>query len=257
MIAKSSPAQRILRFRPRRRVVWGCFVAACLLWVALHPRIEAAENNSDPSTCGPVPFVDVARLIPDAVVSMKYATADHFLKRPIADYSRCALRRPVAERLVRAAERLRKAGYRLVLWDCYRPRHVQEAMWRVHPVPGEVANPKTGSHHNRGAAVDVALADASGRLVALPTGFDDFSPQAWRNARDIPVQAKANREALKSAMAAAGFGGIRREWWHYNAPRPKQYALCNAPVAHLLGPVETASAKLPNEETTSNPKAER
>ena len=100
-------------------------------------------------------------------------------------------------------------------------------MWAIHPVPGEVADPKKGSDHNRGAAVDLSLASSDGTPVLMPTAFDHFGPEAWREAPVKDPQALRHREVLKAAMAVAGFEGIRKEWWHYAVPEPTRFAVCD------------------------------
>src|SRR4051812_45867822 len=94
--------------------------------------------------------------IPDLVVGMRYGTDDNFLKRKVyPEGARCLLLPDAAKRLRQAADTLRPKGYRLKVYDCYRPRAVQYEMWKIMPQPGYVADPKFGSNHNRGAAVDL------------------------------------------------------------------------------------------------------
>lgn len=177
-------------------------------------------------------LVDVAKRIPDAIVDLRYATPDNFTHEVLYHAKVCLLREGVAERLARAAGALRKEGYRLVLWDCYRPRSVQLVMWKAFPHRGFVADPRTGSNHNRGAAVDVSLATAAGEAVEMPTGFDSFDRAASPGAIEgVSVAARAHRKALRDAMEAAGFAQEKREWWHYNAPGPHDYPLLDVPLA--------------------------
>jgi D-alanyl-D-alanine dipeptidase len=97
------------------------------------------------------------------------------------------------------------------------------------PDPRYVANPKTGSRHSRGAAVDVALVDRAGRPVVLPTKFDEFSTASHRaHALVGPRGVEAKR--LADAMIAAGFIGMPTEWWHFDAPESAEYALSNEPL---------------------------
>lgn len=182
----------------------------------------------------PAPLVDVARLLPDAVVDLRYATHENVLGRALYPAgARCLLLAPVADRLARAAARLRADGLRLRLWDCYRPLSVQRELWRNTPRRGLVADPsKGGSNHNRGAAVDVALAAADGGAVALPSGFDDFGPRARGGATSgISVEARRNRERLRAAMLAEGFRPIRMEWWHFDAPEARGGRIVDASLA--------------------------
>jgi D-alanyl-D-alanine dipeptidase len=174
-------------------------------------------------------LVDVAGVIDDAVIDMRYATADNFTGKELYPVARCKLRRAVAARLAKAARALRAEDRRLVLWDCYRPTSIQEELWKRVRDPRYVADPKVGSKHGRGAAIDLALADKAGKLVALPTKFDDFSAAAHRDqalAGDAGVEART----LERAMVAAGFKPLATEWWHFDAPDSARYPLSNEPL---------------------------
>jgi D-alanyl-D-alanine dipeptidase len=176
--------------------------------------------------------VDVAAVIPDAVLELRYATDRNLTGRALYPQgARCLLLRPVAERLARAAARLREEGLRLRLWDCYRPISVQRALWRRVPRPGLVADPAKGSNHNRAAAVDVALAAADGGAVALPTDFDAFVPAARATAPGLPPAARRHRELLRGALLAEGFRPIRAEWWHFDAPEARGAPVLDLPLA--------------------------
>jgi D-alanyl-D-alanine dipeptidase len=184
-------------------------------------------------------LVDAAARLPDAVLDVRYATADNLTGRPLYPAARCLLLAPVADRLVRAAARLRAAGFRLVLHDCYRPLSVQRALWAAMPRVGYVADPRTGSHHNRGAAVDLSLADLDGRPVALPTAYDAFGPLARAGALEgVPPAARRNRAALRAAMEAEGFRVNPAEWWHYDAPEALGAPLLDVPFPAAPPPRE-------------------
>ena len=131
---------------------------------------------------------------------------------------------------MRVAERLAKEGLRLKLWDCYRPLSVQQAMWKLLPRPGFVANPEGGSHHNRGAAVDLTLANAEGVELEMPTPFDEFSPRARQGATEgISEAAVRNRDKLKAAMEAEGFLPNKAEWWHFAARDAWRFQVLDLP----------------------------
>lgn len=176
--------------------------------------------------------VDVAAAIPDAVIELRYATDRNLTGRALyPEGARCLLLRPVAERLARAAARLRAEGFRLRLWDCYRPLSAQRALWRRVPRPGLVADPAKGSHHNRAAAVDVALAAADGAAVELPTDFDAFVPAARANAPGLPPAARRHRDLLRAALVAEGFRPNRAEWWHFDAPEARGAPVLDLPLS--------------------------
>jgi D-alanyl-D-alanine dipeptidase len=176
-------------------------------------------------------LIDVAAVIDDAVIDLRYATPDNFTGATLYPVARCKLRRAVAARLAQAAKALRAQDRRLVLWDCYRPAAIQQALWKRVPDPRYVADPKVGSKHGRGAAVDIALADKTGALVALPTKFDDFTEAAHRDralAGDGAAAAEARR--LEHAMVTAGWKPLATEWWHFDAPDSAKYALSDEPL---------------------------
>jgi D-alanyl-D-alanine dipeptidase len=164
------------------------------------------------------PLVDVAPLVPDAVLDLRYATARNVTGRALYPAARCLLLLPAAERLAAVARRLRADGYRLVLWDCYRPASAHAALWAAHPRPGAVADPARGSHHSRGTAVDASLADLSGAPLAMPTDHDAFGPRAHADATEgVPEDVRRRRDRLRAAMEAEGFVPYAREWWHFAA----------------------------------------
>lgn len=173
--------------------------------------------------------MDVATIIRDAVIDMRYATDDNFTGKRLYPTATCKLRRAVVERLARAASTLRAAKRRLLIWDCYRPRSIQDELWRRVPDERYVADPAKGSRHSRGAAVDVAVVAEDGTPVVLPTRFDEFSEAAHRAhalAGDRGVEARE----LDRAMTAAGFVGLPTEWWHYDAPDAADYPLSDEPL---------------------------
>jgi D-alanyl-D-alanine dipeptidase len=177
----------------------------------------------------PTDFVDVAPLIPDAVLDLRYATEHNFTKHQLYPVAHCKLRRAVAAKLVKAAKTLREADRRLVLWDCYRPSSIQATLWKLVPDERYVANPKKGSRHSRGAAVDVGLVDKAGHPVVLPTEFDDFTEAAHR---DHALAGDRGSEArrLEAAMQGAGFTGMPTEWWHFDDVDASSYPLSDDPL---------------------------
>lgn len=189
----------------------------------------AGAAVAEPRAADPAELVDVATVIPDAVIDLRYATADNFTGEVLYPRAVCKLRRAVAARLARAAAGLRAHDRRLLIWDCYRPRAIQELLWKRVPDPRYVANPKTGSRHNRGAAVDLALVDADGQPVTLPTAFDDFTKAAHR-ARALAGARGVEARRLERAMRKAGFRPLPTEWWHFDAPDSARYPLADDPL---------------------------
>jgi D-alanyl-D-alanine dipeptidase len=177
--------------------------------------------------------VDATSLVPDLVLDIRYATPHNFLKRPLYKVPRCVLRRGAAEQLAKAADSLRKQGYRLVAWDCYRPHRYQQEMWDAFPKKGYVAPPQPGSVHNRGGAVDVSLADLTGKPVEMPTDHDDFTTRANLNSTRHTPLAMERRKVLRDAMEGAGFTGIRSEWWHFEAAGAVGFRVLDVPLEDI------------------------
>lgn len=181
---------------------------------------------------GAPPLVDIAQRIPDAVLDLRYATENNFLERKVyPDGARCLLHEDAAAKLETAAKALREKGFRIRLYDCLRPLSVQWEMWKILPRPGYVADPRKGSNHNRGVAVDLTLADAEGREVEMPTGFDTFSKAAHHGYEGASKAAKRHRRILLEAMEAAGFRRNRMEWWHYDLAGAAKYPILDVPLA--------------------------
>lgn len=163
-------------------------------------------------------------------VELKYSTTDNFLSTDVyGELTSCYLLPEVAARLVKAQKALDKAhpGYRLLCYDCARPRRVQRVMWDLVKMPNKkdyVASPDEGSIHNYGAAVDLTVTDERGIPLDMGTAYDFFGPLAWpdqelQHLRDgtLTQEQYANRLILRKAMQTAGFSRIHTEWWHFNA----------------------------------------
>lgn len=160
-------------------------------------------------------FVLLRSLSDDFVFDMKYATSDNFLKQAVYDCGECYLRKSTAKALVKANKEFKSLGYRIKLFDCYRPLSVQKKMWKILPGTHYVANPAKGSKHNRGAAVDLTLVDAQGKELDMGTPFDFFGKKAHHNCTTLPKKVLENRKLLKDVLNKYNFKSIFSEWWHY------------------------------------------
>ena len=160
-------------------------------------------------------FVRLKDLSTDFVYELKYATPDNFLKQAVYDCGECYLRKSTAEALVKANEAFKQLGYRIKLFDCYRPLSVQKKMWKILPGTHYVANPAKGSKHNRGAAVDLTLVDAQGKELNMGTPFDFFGKEAHHTYTEHSKEVLENRKLLKETLNKYNFKSIYSEWWHY------------------------------------------
>lgn len=177
-----------------------------LLIYCVFPFLIFAQNND---------FVNIKSLSDDFVFDMKYATDNNFLKQKVYDCGECYLRKATAEALHKANEEFKTLGYRIKIFDCYRPLSVQKKMWKILPGTHYVANPAKGSKHNRGAAVDLTLVDADGNELDMGTPFDFFGKQAHHTFTQLPKEVLENRKLLKTILNKYNFKSIYSEWWHY------------------------------------------
>jgi D-alanyl-D-alanine dipeptidase len=161
-------------------------------------------------------FVNLKEYSHDFVYDMKYATADNFLKAKVYDCSECYLRYKTVKALIEANHQFIKKGFKIKLFDCYRPLDIQKKMWAIVPNPQYVANPSKGSIHNRGGAVDITLVDFDGKELDMGTSFDFFGKEASHDYPGFSKEIILNRNLLRKTMRKAHFNSFDSEWWHYN-----------------------------------------
>ena len=193
---------------------------------------KAEASASTPGKAADI--VDLKKVNPRIIIDMKYATEDNFTKKRLYDSNTCFLRKSTAAKLDAVQKELETMNLALKVWDCYRPLAIQQTLWTILPDERYVANPKTGSRHNRAAAVDVTLVDSEGKEIQMPTVFDDFSPRAHHRYQDLPDRAIRNRELLKGLMEKAGFTPLADEWWHYDDEKWVQYDIMDLSFEDLL-----------------------
>ncbi|MBQ8382619.1 MAG: M15 family metallopeptidase [Clostridia bacterium] len=154
--------------------------------------------------------------LPEAALDIRYATTNNFTGQVIYDAAAPRLRYGTVKKLRTVCEKLEDAGYRLVIWDAWRPAEAQWKLWNICPDPTYVSNPNNGySSHTRGGTVDISLVRPDGTPVEMPTDFDDFSKAADLDFSDVSAEAAKNAELLQSVMTECGFKPYRAEWWHF------------------------------------------
>jgi D-alanyl-D-alanine dipeptidase len=162
-------------------------------------------------------FVNLKEYSNDFVYDMKYATNDNFLKSKVYECAECILLLKTSKALIEANNKFLKKGYRIKIFDCYRPLDIQKKMWSIVSDSKYVANPQKGSAHNRGGAVDITLVDAiTGIELVMGTPFDFFGIEASHSYLNLSKEIKENRKLLKSIMKSKNFNSLDSEWWHYN-----------------------------------------
>lgn len=149
------------------------------------------------------------------ILDIKYATSNNFTGQPVYTKPLCYLHAQ-AEPLLRAAIDLaHRQEYKLRLFDAFRPSEAQWALWNHTPDPDFLADPRRGSPHSRGAAIDLTLVDQNGHDLDMGTGFDAFTPLSHHGNPGISTDAERNRLILMGLMTTAGWDFFRNEWWHY------------------------------------------
>ena len=179
---------------------------------------------------------ELVKLDPTIKLDIRYANRNNFLGRPVYKEARAFLQKPAAEALVRAHQKLREKGYGIVVFDGYRPWSVTKIFWDVTPQDKKifVADPSQGSRHNRGCAVDLSLFElATGKIVQMPSEYDEMTERAHINYACATPEAKHLREMLRSAMESEGFAVYEPEWWHYDYKDWKEYPIQNIPFSKI------------------------
>ena len=214
-----------------RRVLFTAALAVALPAVA-----NAAPDPGVPpvsAQAAEAGLIDVRTVVPDAIVDLRYATANNFLGMPLyPPDARCLVHESMGPGLATAAAALRPKGMTLVFWDCYRPHDVQVQMFEAVPNPAWVARPtEFARSHEAGRSVDVTMA-AGGALVDMGTDFDNFTSLAEAYATNgVNSAQQANRAVLRNAMANGGIAGYSGEWWHFDGPGAGQpRAILDVPV---------------------------
>ena len=172
-------------------------------------------------------FVNLKEYSTDFVYDMKYATEANFLKAKVYDCAECFLRLKTVKALVKANSKFMKLGYKIKIYDCYRPLDVQKKMWAIVSNPIYVANPSKGSIHNRGGALDITLVDNNGKELDMGTPFDFFGPEASHDYKGFSKEIIENRALFKKIMIGSKFQSFDSEWWHYNLKNAKLDPISN------------------------------
>ncbi|MGA7316909.1 MAG: M15 family metallopeptidase [Silvibacterium sp.] len=173
---------------------------------------------------------ELVKLDPTIKLDIRYATTNNFLGTPVYTEARAFLQRPAAEALLRVHHELKARGYGLIIHDGYRPWYVTKLFWEATPDDKKifVANPATGSKHNRGCAVDLSLYDlATGKEVKMPSGYDEMTERAYSDYSGGTADERALRALLRQSMENQGFTVNPTEWWHFDYKDWKQYPILN------------------------------
>lgn len=167
-------------------------------------------------------------------LDIRYAATNNFTGRQVYPCAKAFLHKPTAVKLATAQKKLEEQGLSLKVYDAYRPLSVQKIFWAIRPDERYVADPKKGSRHNRGSAVDVTLVELeSGRELEMPSGYDDFSTRAHYAFTNLPPEAISNRAVLRATMSNCGFVPFETEWWHFDDSDWTNYPIIDIPLESL------------------------
>lgn len=224
-----------------------------LAWLLPIAGQAAGVELSPATTFAEADLVDIERLAPAIALEMRYAGAHNFVGEPIEGYesAKCYLKQPAAAALARAEQKLRARGYRLRVFDCYRParavRHfvrwaedLQDQRTKAAFYPnldksqllGEYIAPVSG--HSRGATVDITLMKCERdrcQELDMGTPFDFFDVRAHTDFASVSREQRANRDRLREALGKQGFENYPAEWWHFTfKPEPTSTTIYDIPI---------------------------
>lgn len=189
-------------------------------------------------------LVNIQEQDPTIQIDLRYSTSNNFLHFDVyGKLNKVFLHKDAAVKLVKAQKNLKKKkpGYSLVVFDGARPQRVQFTMWEILDIPNKIdylADPKKGSVHNYGMAVDLSIVDEKGKELDMGTEFDYFGVLARPDSEDslaalgkLSKPQLANRQLLRTVMKQAGFFPIKTEWWHFTA-RPSDEVRRKYPIVY-------------------------
>lgn len=187
------------------------------------PYTPSIMKNKDGTAPTKDNLVDVREYCDDFEIYMILAYADNFSGKPFYERDLCLLQKDTLDKLMAAQEKFKKDGYRIKIYDAYRPQHVQEQMFKIVNNRVYIADPKKASDHVRGAAVDITLVDGQGNELEMPSPMHTFGPAANVNSRTMTKKARENMKYMQRIMLDSGFLMYSGEWWHFKDSNFEQY----------------------------------
>ncbi len=211
------------------------------LWVINDVKILQKTIRKNPAK----QMMDVKVQVPGIILDLRYAGTNNFMHQQLyPSVTTTYLRKPAADSLRVIQKQLKEQGLGLKIFDAYRPYNVTEKMWEPVQDDRYAADPKKGSGHNRGVAVDLTIINLNTKEeLDMGTGFDNFSDTAHHAFTDLPEAVLQNRLLLKNSMEQHGFKALDTEWWHYYLPNAKDYELLNISFDELSKKSKVKSKK--------------
>ena len=199
-----------------------------LVYLILSPGAYAQNAPPKENNKREAHLVELITLDNTIKLDIRYATDDNFVGRAVYPEGRAFLQKPAATAVVKVHRKLKKKGFGLVIFDGYRPWTITKLFWEVVPEDKRkfVADPAKGSKHNRGCAVDLSIYDLrTGKLLEMPSGYDEFTERASPNYTGGTDMQRANRDMLRDLMEDEGFTVNPNEWWHFDYKNWQDYAI--------------------------------
>jgi zinc D-Ala-D-Ala dipeptidase len=226
----------------------GVIAAFCLIaCIAAHAAAQKPAKSPIAGPTRPSELVDLATLDATLKLDIRYATSNNFAGKAVYPEARAFLQRPAAEALLSAHRWLKQQGYGLVVYDAYRPLSVTKLFWEITPPEKRmfVADPSTGSVHNRGCAVDVGLyVLKTGEAAQMPSDYDETSERAFVSYKGGTAEQREHRNLLRKAMEREGCFSVHpKEWWHYNFKDYRKYAILDIAFSAIASPAAPSEAK--------------
>ncbi len=180
-------------------------------------------------------MVDLKIKIPTILFDLRYAGLDNFMQEKLyPSITTSYLRSSAADSLSLVQNKLNDMGLGLKIFDAYRPYSITEKMWEPVKDDRYAADPKKGSGHNRGIAIDLTIINLTTlKEFDMGTEFDNFSDTAHHTFTALKEEVLQNRKLLKSLMEKFGFKALDTEWWHYYLPNTQKYELLDLEFKQL------------------------
>ena len=180
-------------------------------------------------------MTDLKKSIKGLVVDLRYAGPNNFMnQRLYPPGARAWLRKAAADSLAVVQKELKEKGWGLKIFDAYRPWSITDMMWEKVKDDRYAADPKKGSNHNRGVAVDLTIIDLkTSKELDMGTGFDNFSDTAHHAFKQLSTDVLFHRTTLKTLMEKHGFKALDTEWWHYSLVGAGEFELLDVGFGEL------------------------
>jgi D-alanyl-D-alanine dipeptidase len=205
-----------------------CFILLISSCAVKPPNEKGDFKNSD--------LVELIKLDPSFKLDIRYATNNNLVGKPVYTEARAFLQRPAAMQLVAVNKELKSLGYGLIIFDGYRPWSVTKTFWDITSKENKkfVANPKDGSRHNRGCAIDLSLYDLeTGKPVVMTGDYDEMTERSYPNYKGGTVEQREMRDLLRSIMETHGFKVYEYEWWHFDFQGWEEYRIQNIQFSEI------------------------